>query len=185
MKREELIAYDKWLTENKWGSCEIVTPEQAADLYLVEHPLPPAEGAEKVQRCPVCMGRGLVPNSFYATTSGIGSTTQTYLPEKCRTCNGAGVIILPYPKLQPTAEGAEEILKRHCKENKIILTSNDFHTWLNAINEFATLHTRKMVEENLREELIAYDKYASRWIDNYRAETAEDCVDEYLKSKEQ
>ena len=43
----------------------------------------------------------------------------------------------------------------------------------------------KMVEEKLREELIAYDKYASRWIDNYRAETAEDCVDEYLKSKEQ
>ena len=90
---------------------------------------------------------------------------------------------------QLTAEGAEEILKRHCKENKIILTSNDFHTWLNAINEIATLHAQqmaeKMVEERLREELIAYDKYASRWIDNYRAETAEDCVDEYLKSKEQ
>lgn len=47
MKREELIAYDKWLTENKWGSCEIVTPEQAADLYLAEHPLPPAGGAEE------------------------------------------------------------------------------------------------------------------------------------------
>lgn len=69
-----------------------------------EHPLPPAEGAEQVQRCPVCMGKGLVPNSFYATTSGIGSTTQTYLPEKCRTCNGAGVILPPYIHAQKIAD---------------------------------------------------------------------------------
>ena len=47
MTREELIAYDRWLTENKWGSSEIITPEQAADLYLAKHPLPPAEGAEE------------------------------------------------------------------------------------------------------------------------------------------
>src|SRR5690606_41721473 len=43
------------------------------------------------------------------------------------------------------------------------------------LNKFATFHAQKMTQENLREELIAYDKYASRWIDNYRAETAEDC----------
>ena len=48
MTREELIAYDRWLTENKWGSSEIITPEQAADLYLAKHPLPPAEGAEEI-----------------------------------------------------------------------------------------------------------------------------------------
>ena len=48
MKREELIAYDNWLTGNKWGSSEIITPEQAADLYLAENPLPPAEGAEEI-----------------------------------------------------------------------------------------------------------------------------------------
>ena len=49
MKREELIAYDKWLTRRKWGTGEIISPEKAADLYLAEHPLPPAEGAEEVQ----------------------------------------------------------------------------------------------------------------------------------------
>ena len=48
MKREELIAYDNWLTSNKWGSSVIITPEQAADLYLAEHPLHPAEGAEEI-----------------------------------------------------------------------------------------------------------------------------------------
>ena len=47
MKREELIAYDKWLTRRKWGTGEIISPEKAADLYLAEHPLPPAEGAEQ------------------------------------------------------------------------------------------------------------------------------------------
>ena len=48
MTREELIAYDKWLTRRKWGTGEIISPEKAADLYLAEHPLPPAEGAEEI-----------------------------------------------------------------------------------------------------------------------------------------
>ena len=48
MKREELIAYDKWLTRRKWVTGEIISPEKAADLYLAEHPLPPAEGAEEI-----------------------------------------------------------------------------------------------------------------------------------------
>ena len=48
MKREELIAYDKWLTRRKWGTGGIISPEKAADLYLAEHPLPPAEGAEEI-----------------------------------------------------------------------------------------------------------------------------------------
>ena len=48
MKREELIAYDKWLTRRKWGTGEIISPEKAADLYLAEHPLPPAGGAEEI-----------------------------------------------------------------------------------------------------------------------------------------
>ncbi len=48
MNREELIAYDKWLTRRKWGTGEIISPEKAADIYLAEHPLPPAEGAEEI-----------------------------------------------------------------------------------------------------------------------------------------
>ena len=49
MTREELIAYDKWLTRRKWGTGEIISPEKAADLYLAEQPLPPAEGAEEIE----------------------------------------------------------------------------------------------------------------------------------------
>ena len=48
MTREELIAYDKWLTRRKWMTGEIISPEKVADLYLAEHPLPPADGAEEI-----------------------------------------------------------------------------------------------------------------------------------------
>ena len=198
MKREELIAYDNWLTSNKWGSSVIITPEQAADLYLAEHPLSPAEGAEQVQRCPVCMGRGLVPNNFYATTSGIGSTTQTYLPEKCRTCNGAGVIIPPYPKLQPDAEGAEEMLKAVFNEiwdapvPDDVFENPDYRmSFADAkivAEKFATLHAQrlaeKMVEEKLREELIAYGKVVRSWGIAIPSDILECSIDEYLKSRE-
>ena len=126
MKREELKSMFDALRNDPHhhlglGDIRLTVAQQ--DLILdAMHPLPPAEGAEQVQRCPVCMGKGLVPNNFYATTSGIGSTTQTYLPEKCRTCNGAGVIILPYPKLQPTAEGAE---RKPIKK----LSAHSFWSW--------------------------------------------------------
>ena len=80
-----------------------------------EQYLHPAEGAEKPYMCPVCCGNGLVPNGFYNTVSGLGSTT-SITPETCRSCNGTGVI---FAAQQPTAEGAEEFLcrdnkKRHC-----------------------------------------------------------------------
>jgi hypothetical protein len=37
----------------------------------------------------------------------------------------------------PPAEGAKPILLKHCKENKVFLTSNELHTILDAMREFA------------------------------------------------
>lgn len=42
-------------------------------------------------RCPICGGNGLVPDGFYATVTGHWSTTD-YTPEKCRSCNGTGIV---------------------------------------------------------------------------------------------
>jgi DnaJ-class molecular chaperone len=44
--------------------------------------------------CPVCGGRGLVPQGFY-TAIGVHyfSATNT-APEKCRTCFGSGYIVV-------------------------------------------------------------------------------------------
>ena len=93
-----------------------------------------------VQRCPVCDGKGLVPNCFYATTSGIGSTTQTYLPEKCRTCNGAGVILPPYIHAQKIAdkmvsERLRDAFDAGMEYDRMIhgscIDGVDFETWYN------------------------------------------------------
>ena len=43
----------------------------------------------KPYRCPVCGGRGLVPNGFY---SFCADSTTAITGETCRTCGGKGVI---------------------------------------------------------------------------------------------
>jgi hypothetical protein len=60
--------------------------------------------------CPVCKGRGFVPNGFYHGTEQ-SWTTNSLLPESCRSCQGAGfvtdkdlVIVTPTP-------GPIEVLK--------------------------------------------------------------------------
>lgn len=86
---------------------------------------------------------------------------------------------------QPTAEGAEEILRRIADQSKTEF-KRDF-VWfpeaIVAMQDFATLHARKiadkMVSERLREELIEYE------LSFKDGELAVGLVDEYLKSREQ
>lgn len=48
------------------------------------------------QVCPVCRGKGLVPNGFYNVSSNISTTSTT--PETCRSCGGKGyIIVTPSP----------------------------------------------------------------------------------------
>lgn len=44
-----------------------------------------------LNKCPVCDGRGIVSNGFYNTITGYG-TTNSITPDKCRSCDGVGVI---------------------------------------------------------------------------------------------
>jgi hypothetical protein len=41
--------------------------------------------------CPVCLGNGMVANGFYNQVGGLWSTSDA-TPEKCRSCNGTGVV---------------------------------------------------------------------------------------------
>ena len=43
--------------------------------------------------CPVCRGKGIVPNGFYLSTTGQFSSTSTS-PETCRSCHGQGYILV-------------------------------------------------------------------------------------------
>ncbi len=47
----------------------------------------------KWQICPVCEGRGIVPNGFYLYPTGQTFVSSSASPEKCRTCDGKGIII--------------------------------------------------------------------------------------------
>lgn len=44
-------------------------------------------------RCPICGGNGLVDNGFYNQVGG-SWTTSSNMPERCRSCNGKGYIII-------------------------------------------------------------------------------------------
>lgn len=46
---------------------------------------------DRWQACPVCGGRGTVPNGFYSLSTIATST----MPERCRTCGGGTVIPMP------------------------------------------------------------------------------------------
>ena len=111
--------------------------------------------------------------------------------------------------LQPTAEGAEEILAsiveslgepinihNHVFEIRPYTVEHKTEWWIfhkevgsgeplkQWLGNFATLHAQKiadkMVEERLREELIAYTK--AKW--TYDPDMPTEIVDEYLKSRE-
>ena len=42
-------------------------------------------------RCPICSGNGLVAQGFYSQVTGQWSSA-TIEFEKCRTCNGTGIV---------------------------------------------------------------------------------------------
>lgn len=42
--------------------------------------------------CPVCGGKGLVPNGFYNTIGTQYYTSSSTAPETCRSCGGKGYI---------------------------------------------------------------------------------------------
>ena len=192
MKREELIAYDKWLTRRKWGTGEIISPEKAADLYLAKHPLPPAEGAE--QRIRV---RNILQD-FYRRGE--------YELEQAE----EDIMRLFQP--QPTAEGAEEILEsiveslgepinihNHIFEIRPYTVEHKTEWWIfhkevgsgeplaQWLQNFATLHAQriadKMVEEKMRRALINLLR-DEQVADTYGVIGIEDIVDEYLKTRD-
>ncbi len=42
-------------------------------------------------KCPICDGKGTVPNGFYNSTNNTYSTNST-ATETCKTCHGSGIV---------------------------------------------------------------------------------------------
>lgn len=68
------------------GSEYALRPRRANDVVRV--------GAREWQACPVCQGRGVVPQGFYNPHPGVVSTSTA--PDGCRTCQGARIIERPH-----------------------------------------------------------------------------------------
>jgi hypothetical protein len=159
MTREELIAYDKWLTRRKWMTGEIISPERAADIYLAEHPLPPAEGAEAFLRSHKISGADFV------YTTGFENMVELLREFAAQP--------------QPTAEGAEDILASlieslgepdnsihdHSYEIRPLTVNGKCEWWMfhngvgsgeplaQWLQNFATLHAQRIADKMVAEKL--------------------------------
>ena len=140
MTREELIAYDKWLTRRKWGTGEIISPEKAADLYLAEHPLPPAGGATAEEFLKGCEHDG------------------SFIPvhEVIRLMNAFAAS----QKQQPTAEGAEEFLRRHNISGHDFVYATGFENMVGLLDEFAALYAQQIADKMVEERIILDEEMA-------------------------
>ena len=76
--------------------------------------------------CPVCKGRGNVPSGFYLAVGVNSWTTTSTSPETCRSCGGAGYIIIPDDG--PSSFGSYNLGFRSCPScpyvSNEVLTSN-------------------------------------------------------------
>lgn len=48
----------------------------------------------KPHQCPVCFGRGLVPNGFYTAVGSSSWLTSCCESEQCRSCEGKGYVVI-------------------------------------------------------------------------------------------
>lgn len=214
MNREELIAYDKWLTRRKWGTGEIISPEKAADIYLAEHPLPPAEGAEAIKQA-LCddikkslngayldkifdSEQNSLPLVDYLSAAIPGNTIASGKKEIENIVEQIYFDMEEWQSLallqqQPTVEGAEEILEKGWQKQFQYESDgwkfSHFHDthlqWvIAAMQEFATLHAQRIAEKMVSERLRG-ELIAYEEHEYFtRHEFAEITIDEYLKTRE-
>ena len=48
----------------------------------------------QVLLCPLCEGRGYVPLGFYSSTAGRAWTVSSTIPDRCRSCDGRGYVVV-------------------------------------------------------------------------------------------
>ena len=55
-----------------------------------------------IEKCPVCLGNGIVDNGFYSATRQEDGclmwTSGDVAPEECRACSGKGYIVVSVPE---------------------------------------------------------------------------------------
>lgn len=78
-----------------YGEFEACGAPSCVAARLAPRPAPEARQGWQPMLCPLCLGRGHVPNGFYTSTAGQGWSTSSTAPETCRSCNGTGYVPAP------------------------------------------------------------------------------------------
>ena len=166
-----------------------------------EPAFPPAEGAKKVQwsgygelgnisQKPLQPTAEITTDRFrdilndvqrYIETNG-GATES----EMKAIWNSLSCAITESERRQPTAEGAEEFLRRHNISGHDFVYATGFENMVGLLDEFAALYAQKiadkMASERLREELGKFIKWYNSGYEQARKPHL--IVKEYLKSRE-
>lgn len=85
---------DEWFCQH-WGTALYKLEDNNAnikcDIYYPNYDFKSMNNSHTIHRCPVCCGKGVVPNGFYRS---VGDTiiSSTTAPEICRSCGGKGYI---------------------------------------------------------------------------------------------
>lgn len=75
---------------------------QVAGFIYLEYQKSQIKKTEKEAfACPVCMGKGIVPNGFYNSPGTNTWSTRSTLPHKCRSCDGNGVVFRTKTEIKP------------------------------------------------------------------------------------
>ena len=92
---------EKFLKENGFGCSTLVrrtlksAPLPLSDLLQSFAKQEVGRACKEPFKCPVCLGKGKLPHSFYII-SGQGATS-SISDVTCKTCNGATIIYTPHP----------------------------------------------------------------------------------------
>lgn len=72
--------------------------------------------SREAQRCPICMGRGIMPSTFYQPIIG---TASAIVDEQCRSCEGKGVVIVDVWSVGCTDQDFRRLMDSHEKLRRI------------------------------------------------------------------
>lgn len=76
-------------------------------------------------KCPVCEGKGIVPNGFYLSLN-TDYMSSNAAAEQCRACTGTGIVYVPHPLMtqpNPIDEQAIEEIMRELRNSPLILVN--------------------------------------------------------------
>ncbi|MCK9281578.1 MAG: hypothetical protein M0P71_13210 [Melioribacteraceae bacterium] len=150
--REELVAYDKWMSRNKWGTGKILSPEKSVNEYLKSHQQQPTiKGAEEILPTDYDIAIEIVAR-FLANPHP--KQRANYEREKKAFANGA--IYMREAAQRLAAQQVAEVTKDNITNNRELLLDIlvQVHKYVRQENMFVETEYVGVFQEWLRNQII-------------------------------